>query len=160
MTDTQRIIPAPIRKVMRVRASRERAFEVFAAKMGSWWLKDHSVVKQVANTEQADVLIEPREGGRWYEVGANGSEYQWGRVIAWDPPARLVLAWQLNGAFDYDPGFETIVEVIFIEDGPFTEVRFEHRDLERFGEGAASVRESMDGGWSEILAGYERAITG
>lgn len=154
MTDTQRIRPAPIRKVMRVRASRAHAFDVFASRMGSWWFKDHSVVAMLHATTQADVVIEPREGGRWYEVGANGAEYQWGRVLAWDPPARLALAWQLTGEFTYDPGFETIVEVTFAEDGEFTEVVFEHRGLERFGEIADKTRESMDAGWGAILGGY------
>lgn len=154
MTDTQRIRPAPIRKVMRVRASRAHAFDVFASRMGSWWFKDHSVVAMLHATTQADVVIEPREGGRWYEVGANGAEYQWGRVLAWDPPARLALAWQLTGEFTYDPGFETIVEVTFAEDGEFTEVVFEHRGLERFGETADKTRESMDAGWGAILGGY------
>lgn len=157
MTDMQRIKPAPIRKTMRVRASRERAFEVFT-QMGGWWLKTHSVLGQANGTAQADVVIEPRTGGRWYEVGEDGSQYDWGRVLAWEPPARLVLAWQLNGQFAYDKDFETTVEVTFAEDGEFTEVRFEHRDLERFGEGAAEQRDGMDAGWGQLLAGYEAAV--
>jgi uncharacterized protein YndB with AHSA1/START domain len=159
MNDTQRIKPAPVRKELRVRAGRERAFETFA-KMGAWWMKAHSVIAPLQKTEQADVVIEPRAGGRWYEVGSNGNEYDWGKVIVWDPPRRLVLCWQLGASFEYDPELETTVEVLFVEDGEFTNVSFEHRDLERFGEGAGPLRESMDGGWGELLEGFRKALEG
>ncbi|MCW3846845.1 SRPBCC family protein [Sphingomonas sp. LB-2] len=159
MTDTQRIQPAPIRKTMRVKASRERAFEVFVSRMGSWWYKDHSILRMREQIPQADVVVEPREGGRWYERGEDGSEYDWGRVLAWDPPGRLALAWQLTGDWEYDPDFETTVEVSFTEDGEYTEVVFEHRDLERYGE-AISQLAGMDAGWGAILAGYEKALAG
>ncbi len=128
--------------------------------MGSWWLKTHSVLKEVSDTPQKDVVIEPRAGGRWYEIGEDGSEYQWGRVLAWDPPGRLALAWQLSNKFVYDPDFETTVEVTFVEDGDATVVTFEHRDLERFGEAAAAQLEGMDGGWGQLLAKYEEAMAG
>jgi uncharacterized protein YndB with AHSA1/START domain len=72
-------------------------------------------------------------------------------VIAYEPPDRLVLAWQLNREFKFDPDFETIVEVLFEESGETTIVQFEHRDLERMGEGAAEQLEAMDGGWGMLL---------
>ncbi len=127
---------------------RERAFAVFA-KMGGWWLEGHSVLKQLHGTEQADLVIEPRTGGRWYELGENGKEYDWGRVLAWEPPARLLLCWQLNGEFTYDPALETTIEVTFTEDGDHTLVRFEHRDLERF---ARRPRRCATG-WIQVGAG-------
>jgi hypothetical protein len=75
-------------------------------------------------------------------------------------PDRLLLAWQLNAEFDYDPDLETTVEVRFTPDGDHTIVDFEHRDLERFGDKAAQVRgdfeSGMDGGWGELLAGDQR----
>jgi len=132
----------------------ERAFDVFANRMGSWWHKEHSIAQ---GTTQLDVIIEPRAGGRWYEKGADGSEHQWGRVIAWERPPRLVLAWQLNREFDYDPDFETTVEVTFEPAGDGTLVRFEHRDLERMGEGAAESTEAMDGGWGMLLDLFQAA---
>lgn len=144
----QRIAPAAIRKTIEVRAPIDRAFRVFAERMGDWWHKEHSVAQ---GTTQADVVIEPRAGGRWYEKGADGSEHQWGRVIAYEPPHRLVLAWQLTREFQFDPDFETTVEILFEEQGDTTVVRFEHRDLERMGEGAAQQLESMDGGWGMLL---------
>lgn len=147
----QRITPAPIRKSLRVRASREKAFRVFAAGMGGWWIKGHSLLA----SPQRDVLIQPHAGGRWYEVAEDGSEQDWGRVLAYDPPERILLAWQLTADWAFDPDFETTVEVRFTADGDHTIVDFEHRDLDRFGDRASEIA-GMDGGWGELLAGYQR----
>ncbi len=154
----QRIAPAPIRHTLRVKASQEKAFDTFVAGMGGWWIKAHSLLK----SPQKDVVIEPRAGGRWYETGEDGSEQDWGKVVAWERPERIVLAWQLDADFDYDPAFETTVEVRFIPDGDHAVVEFEHRDLERYGDRAVEVRggyeSGMDGGWGELLAGYQREV--
>jgi uncharacterized protein YndB with AHSA1/START domain len=144
----QRIVPAAIRKTVTVNVPATRAFDVFASRMGSWWHKEHSIAK---GTTQADVVVEPRAGGRWYEVGADGSEQPWGKVIAYEPPRRLVLAWQLTREFQYDPSFETTVEITFEEKDGVTTVHFEHRDLERMGAGTVELLEGMDGGWGMLL---------
>jgi uncharacterized protein YndB with AHSA1/START domain len=145
---SQRIAPAAIRKTMEVNAPIDRAFAVFATRMGDWWHKEHSIAQ---GTTQKDVVIEPRPGGRWYEVGADGSEHPWGKVLAYDPPRRLMLAWQLTRDFLYDASFETTVEVTFEERDGKTVVQFEHRDLERMGTDAVEMLESMDGGWGMLL---------
>jgi hypothetical protein len=156
--ESQRIAPAPIRRSLRVRASPEKAFDTFVGGMGGWWMKSHSLLP----SPQKDVVVEPRAGGRWYEVGEDGSEQNWGKVLGWERPDRVLLAWQLNADWSYDPEFETTVEVRFTADGDHTIVDFEHRDLERFGERAAQVRgdyeSGMDGGWGELLAGYQRRV--
>ena len=155
--EAQRISPAPIRRSLRVKASQDKAFRTFVAGMGSWWMKSHSLLQ----SPQKDVLIEPETGGRWYEVGEDGSEQTWGRVLDWEAPDRVVLAWQLNADWTYDPDFETTVEVRFTPDGDHTIVDFEHRDLERFGEKAEAVRgdydTGMDGGWRSLLDLYQSA---
>jgi uncharacterized protein YndB with AHSA1/START domain len=151
----QRIAPAAIRKSIIVNAPIERAFTVFATRMGQWWHKEHSIAK---GTTQADVVIEPRAGGRWYEKGADGSEHQWGRVLAYDPPRRLILAWQLTREFAYDPNFETTVEVNFEERDGATLINFEHRELERMGADAVQMLESMDGGWGLLLDLYKAEV--
>ncbi len=151
--EAQRISPAPIRRTLRVRAGLEKAFDTFTAGMGGWWLKGHSLLA----SPQADVVVEPRAGGRWYEIGDDGSEQPWGKVLAWERPHLIRLAWQLDADWIYDPDFETIVEVSFTADGDNTIVEFEHRDLERFGDKAAQTRDAMDGGWGELLEGYRRA---
>jgi hypothetical protein len=156
--DVQRISPAPIRKRLRVKASREKAFDTFVAGRGGWWLKGPSLLQ----SPQKDVVIEPRMGGRWYETGEDGSEQSWGRVLGWERPDRVLLAWQLNAEWTYDPEFETRIEVRFTPDGDHIIVDFEHRDLERFGENAEAVRgdfdTGMDGGWSQLLAGYQQRV--
>ena len=154
--EAQRISPAPIAKSIRVNAPQQKAFDTFVGRMGKWWLKSHSLLK----SPQADVVIEPHPGGRWFEVGEDGSEQIWGRVLEWDAPNRVVLAWQLTGEWAYDADFETTVEVRFIPDGDHTMVEFEHRDLERFGPNADEIRggyeTGMDGGWAALLENYRQ----
>lgn len=153
--ETQRIRPAPIRKILRVKAPQEKAFRVFMSGMGGWWPKGHSLLK----SPQRDVVVEPRPGGRWYEVGEDGSEYMWGRVLEWDAPDRALLAWQLNGEWTYDPGFETEVEILFRADGEHTIVEFEHRKLEAFDRTARDGHVmSMDEGWGAILESYRAEV--
>lgn len=148
----QRIAPAAIRKTVEVKAPITHAFQVFATRMGEWWHKEHSIARE---TDQKDVVIEPRAGGRWFEVGADGSEHDWGRVLAYEPPHRLLLAWQLTREFQYDANFETTVEVRFEERGGLTIVEFEHRDLERMGADAVELFEGMDGGWGMLLGLFQ-----
>jgi uncharacterized protein YndB with AHSA1/START domain len=154
---SQRIAPAAIRKTIEVNAPIDRAFELFSTRMGEWWHKEHSIARETA---QADVVIEPRAGGRWYEVGADGSEHLWGRVLAYEPPRRLLLAWQLTREFHYDPAFETTVEVRFEEREGLTVVEFEHRDLERMGADAVQLLEGMDGGWAMLLGLFKARVEG
>ena len=144
------IMPAPVRKSIRVSAPRERAFEVFTAGIGRWWPKTH----HIGAADLDKIVIEPRQGGRWYERGVDGSECEVGKVLVWDPPVRLVLVWQLTPEFKYDPNLITEVEVRFItEDGGATRVELEHRNLERMGERANAMREKIDGpgGWGDLL---------
>ena len=154
---SQRIAPAAIRKTIEVKVPIDRAFEVFATRMGEWWHKEHSIARE---TTQADVVVEPRAGGRWYEVGADGSEHLWGRVLAYEPPHQLLLAWQLTREFQYDPNFETTVEVRFAERDGMTIVEFEHRDLERMGTDAVQLLEGMDGGWAMLLGLFKDRAEG
>ena len=110
----------------------------------------HHIGKQPART----AVIEPSVGGRWYEQGEDGSECEWGRVLVWEPPHRLVLAWQITADWQFDPSFITEVELRFIPEGTDrTRVEFEHRNLEAFGAKADSVREMIGapGGWPGIL---------
>lgn len=140
-----------IKKQLVVEAPIARAFEVFAATMGTWWPVEHHIGK----TAFAAIVIEPRVGGRWFERGTDGTECQWGKVLVWEPPARLVLAWQLDSTFKYDPALVTEVDIRFTAIGErSTRVEFEHRNLDRFGEVAAKIGPMMDEGWGQILASY------
>jgi uncharacterized protein YndB with AHSA1/START domain len=156
---TQRtIMPAPVRRSIQVGVSRERAFDVFTAGIGRWWPKTHHI-----GTADLDTLvIEPRQGGRWFERGVDGSECEVGKVLVWDPPARLVLAWQLTPEFKYDPELITEVEVQFIAEGAnATRVELEHRNLEQFGDRADAMRQQIDGpdGWGGLLQLFAQSAT-
>lgn len=150
--------PVPsLRKTLTVEASLERAFSVFTAKMSLWWPRQHHIGK----SPLLECVIEPQVDGRWYEVCEDGSTCQWGKVLVWEPPARLVLAWQLNAQFTYDPSLITEVDVRFTALGPKrTQVDFEHRNLERFGEGALAAAQLMDAGWGQILDAYVASAAG
>lgn len=130
-----------------------RAFELFTARMGAFWPAEHSI----GIAEIADVLVEPRFGGRWYERGVDGSECDWGRVAAWEPPGRVVLLWQIGVDWTMHPDLETDVEVTFTEDGPGrTRVDLAHRHLERYGGQADAMRAVFDspGGWTGTLTRF------
>jgi uncharacterized protein YndB with AHSA1/START domain len=154
MTMDRTITPASIRKTLVVKAEPAKAFEVFARRMHEW-----SPEVQTMTGSRRGLVIEPRVDGRWYEIGANGEEAQWGKVLAWEPPHRLLLAWQLDADFAYDPDLVTEVEIRFTGlDAGRTQVDFEHRDLERFGDRAAEAAQSLDskGGWSGSFEAYAR----
>jgi uncharacterized protein YndB with AHSA1/START domain len=152
----QTIQPAAIRKSLTVAAPPQKAFSVFTDGFDRWWPKSHTI--GTATLKKA--IIEPRQGGRWYGVDENGHEDDWGEVLAWEPPDRLLLAWRINGKWTYDANLLTEIEVRFTAtaDGG-THVEFEHRHLERMGEGAAEARAAMDspGGWGGILEGFKQA---
>jgi uncharacterized protein YndB with AHSA1/START domain len=141
--------PAPVRKSIFVNAPQRHAFEVFTAGIGRWWPKTH----KTGPTDLDRPIIEPKEGGRWYELEVDGTECEIGKVAVWDPPSRLVLIWQLTPEFTYDPDLITEVEVLFMPEGDGTRVELEHRDLERMGEKAEAMRETISGpgGWPALL---------
>lgn len=150
----QTITPAPVRKTLTVRTSPETAFRVFTEGFDRWWPRSHHIGK----AELAKAIIEPRVGGRWFELCVDGSECEWGEVLAWEPPSRLLLAWRLNAQWEYDPHLLTEVDVRFtrVDEGQ-TRVDFEHRGFERMGAGGEEARAGVDGpaGWSAILASFQ-----
>ena len=146
------IRPAPVRKNIFVDASQDHAFEIFTSGMGVWWPKSH----KLSEAELDAQIIEPKEGGRWYQRNLDGSECEIGSVAAWEPPARVLLIWQLNAQWTFDPDLKTEVEVRFAPEGSGTRVELEHRNLERLGDSAEGFREALDssGGWSGLLELY------
>lgn len=145
-----------VKKSISVRASQDVAFRVFTERMALWWPKEHHIGKAALES----IVLEPRVGGRWAERGADGSECDWGRVLAWEPPSRVVLAWQLDAGFRYDPKFETEVEIRFVTEGAArTRVELEHKHLERFGAAEAAMIESFESkdGWQLGLDAFGAA---
>src|SRR5204863_5320320 len=108
----------------------DQAFRAFTASMDSWWPREY----HIGQAEMAEVVLEPHAGGRWYEKGADGSECDWGHVLVWDPPHRLVVTWQINGMWQYDADATRAseIEVRFQAFGPNeTRIELEHRHIER-----------------------------
>ncbi len=147
----------PIRKQLTVAAPVATAFEVFTSKMGSWWNPQYTIGAEPL----AEVVLEPHVGGRWFERGEHGTECDWGRVLVWEPPGRVVLTWQITGDWSYDPDLVTELDVRFTHLGEAeTRVELEHRGLEALGEHAMPMRGIFDSptGWAGLLEGYAAAV--
>ena len=142
---------APIVRAMTVKASPQRAFDVFTVNMGQWWPKAHTIGAQPFE----EVIMEPRTGGRWFERAPDGAETNWGKVLAWEPPGRVVLAWQISTAWAYDPDLLTEVEMSFAPQADGTTlVTLEHRKLELFGATAESMAGQLGSGWQGVLQAF------
>jgi len=155
---TQPTIYAPVVRSITVATSRDRAFKVFTEQIGTWWPKDYSI----GDADMADFVVEPKVGGRWYEIGVDGAECDTGRVLVYEPPERVVFAWHINGEwqFDPDPEHASEVEVRFVADGPnSTQVELEHRSFERHGDTAAGVHRAVGdtSGWNYCLERFAAA---
>jgi len=156
MTTTTQTVPS-VQKSVTVNASVEHAFRVFTEGFDTWWPRGH----HIGNKPLQKAVIEPRTGGRCYGREADGHECQWGTVMAWEPPRRLLLAWQidLNWQFDPDLSHASEVEVRFTPAANgMTRVDLEHRHFERHGEGFERMRTSVggDGGWGMLLQMFGR----
>ena len=142
---------AAINHSVTVRAPPGRAFDLFAGQMERWW----PAGKTVAKVPHATIIVEPRVDGRWFERDAAGNETQWGKVLAWEPPGRLLLGWQINSQWTYDPSLLTEVELTFTAQAAGgTRVTLEHRNLERFGADAERVAGQINLGWPSRLADF------
>jgi uncharacterized protein YndB with AHSA1/START domain len=144
--------PNSVRKVMSVEAPQSVAWRVFTSEMGTWWpLARYKIGKAPA----VDAVMEPRVGGRWYERGEDGSSCDWGRVVLWEPPSRLVLTWDINANWQFDPTLNTEIEVRFVAEGDArTRVELEHRRLDRYGPHRDRMRAifETEGDWGRLLA--------
>lgn len=142
---------APIVRTVQVKVPPARAFAIFTDHFADWWPKGGTIGQK----PHVAVILEPRPGGRWFERDADGAETEWGQVLAWEPPGRLLLGWQIDSQWAYDPSFITEVEMTFAPSpGGGTIVTLEHRDLERFGADAAKHAERLGGGWPTHLANF------
>ena len=149
----------PIRRTVTLRAAPARAFDAFTERMTEWWPRAYTW--SVGDLER--IVIEPWQGGRWYEVRRGGGEEVWGTVLEWDAPARLTLSWQIRAdrTPERDVAHASEVDVRFFEDGPGeTRLELTHDGFARHGRGAAEYRAGMDGpeGWTEILSRYAGSV--
>lgn len=149
---TNQVQATSIRSEMVVEAPIERAFTVFTEGIGTWFPKEYNLL----SVEIAERVFEPKVGGRIYDRGTDGSECQWGRVLAYEPPSRVVFSWDISSQWqiETDRAKTSEVEVRFVsEDERRTRVELEHRNLDRHGEGWEGLRESVgsEGGWPGAL---------
>ncbi len=131
-----------VRKTVSVDCTVEEAFRVFTADALSWWpVESHSIHQSVS-----EIVFEPHAGGEVYEISESGERGHWATVLQWEPPNRLVLAWNILER----EGDLTEVEVQFHPDGEGTRVELEHRAFERWEDGE-QARTSYDEGWVLVL---------
>jgi uncharacterized protein YndB with AHSA1/START domain len=133
---------------------RARAFEVFTD-MAAWWPPSHHTGEE----PWVAIVLEPQPPNRWFEVDAKGAEAPWGRVLRYEPPARLLLDWQLDTEFAYDATLHTDVDVRFEPlDAERTRVELVHR-LDGYGDRAAQMLEifSQPDAWQGVLDAYAAA---
>jgi uncharacterized protein YndB with AHSA1/START domain len=143
-----------------VNAPIDRAFRVFTEDFDLIKPPEHNIL----GVEGVHTILEPRVGGRIFDRGADGSECHWGRVLVYEPPARLVFGWHISPRWQLESDLERTseVEVRFIaEDAARTRVELEHRYLDRHGEGWESERDAVagDGGWPLYLQRFAGLIT-
>jgi uncharacterized protein YndB with AHSA1/START domain len=142
-----------------VEAPIERAFSVFTADIGSWWPPANHILE----AELAEMVFEPRVGGHIYDRGVDGSESRWARVLAYEPPERIVFSWDisLQWKLETDPERTSEVEVRFIPEGlERTRVELEHRGIERHGEGWEQMRAAVGSpnGWNGGLEAFAQRL--
>jgi uncharacterized protein YndB with AHSA1/START domain len=147
-----------VRTSVVVETPAEHAFSVFTEGIGTWWHPDHHLL----DGELAEMVFEPRVGGHIYDRTVDGRECRWARVLAYDPPERVVFSWDIDVRWEIeaDPEKTSEVEVRFIAEGPRrTRVELEHRNLERHGEGWEGMRGAVasDGGWGSGLRRFADA---
>jgi uncharacterized protein YndB with AHSA1/START domain len=150
VTDAQTAIE-PVHKTLVVNCSRERAFEVFTREIGTWWPLGMYSIGEDRITE---VVFEEQVGGRIFERHNDGGEGEWGRVLAWEPPARFVMSWYPG----HDPSEATELEVRFASEGDGTRVDLDHRGWEILAARAQELRKGYDSGWGEVLGYYTRHL--
>ena len=154
MTSPRRTSPAaipPVRKSVFVRVTPEVAFRRFTTEIGRWWpVRTHSLGAEKA----VEAVMEPRVGGRLFERQVDGTELPWGWVIAWEPPARVVLAWHVG----MEPSDDQEVELRFVAEDGGTRVELEHRGWEKLAELGREQRDGYDAGWTGILGLYVQSL--
>ena len=148
-----------VRASIVVEAPLERAFSVFTDGVGSWFPPEYNLL----DVEIAERVFEPRVGGRVYDRGVDGSECHWARVLAYEPPNRVVISWDISPHWQIETDLENTseVDVRFISEAPErTRVELEHRNIDRHGEGWEQVRESVggEGGWPGCLRRFAERL--
>ncbi|HEY5187563.1 MAG TPA: SRPBCC family protein [Solirubrobacteraceae bacterium] len=158
-TPASPISVSPVTASIVVEAPLERAFSVFTEDIGSWWPAGHHILE----AELAEMVFEARVGGHIYDHGVDGSESHWARVLAYEPPHRVVFSWDisLQWQLETNPERASEVEVRFVADSPErTRVELEYRGIERHGEGWEQMQAAVGSpnGWNSGLAAFAHRL--
>jgi uncharacterized protein YndB with AHSA1/START domain len=156
---TTEVQQTSIRTEVVVEAPIGRAFRTFTEDFDRIKPRDHNMLE--ADIDES--VFEPREGGRVYDRGVDGSACQWARVLAYEPPQRIVFSWDISPQFqiESDLAKTSEVEVRFIAETPErTRVELEHRNLDRHGEGWPGERDAVggEGGWPLYLERFANLL--
>ncbi|WP_426242516.1 SRPBCC family protein [Nocardioides sp. LHG3406-4] len=151
---------ASVRKHVVVDVPLEQAFAVFTERFGDFKPREHNLL----GVPIARTMFEPRVDGHIYDVGEDGSECRWARVLAYEPPSRVVFSWDIGPTWqlESDAANASEVEVRFVADGPErTRVELEHRGIDRHGPGWEAVRDGIEGdaGWPLYLDRFAALTT-
>ncbi len=151
---------ALVRKEVIVEAPQERAFTVFTERFGDFKPPEHNLL----NVPIAETVFEPKVGGHIYDLGVEGSKCRWARILAFEPPSRVVFSWDIGPTWqiESEPENTSEVEVRFVAEGPDrTRVELEHRNIDRHGPGWEAVSEGIEGdaGWPLYLDRYAALLT-
>ena len=152
---TPKTATASVQTSIVVDAPIDRAFSVFTDGIGTWWPPEHHIL----SAELAAMVFEPRVGGHIYDKGVDGSECRWARVLAYEPPNRVVFSWDINLSWELETDLAKTseVEIRFREEAPDrTHVELEHRNLERHGDGWEAMRDAVGSpeGWGSVLGSF------
>jgi uncharacterized protein YndB with AHSA1/START domain len=144
-----------------VQAPIDRAFRVFTEQLGAFKPREHNMLA----VEIAETVLEPHVGGAVFDRGVDGTICRWARVLAHEPPDRLVISWDISPRWqiETDPNRSSEVEIRFIAAArDRTRVELFHRHLERHGEGWESIRDGVAGGdgWPLYLQRFAELCTG
>ena len=147
--------PPAVRRHIVVDATIEEAFSVFTEQFGDFKPPEHNLLAAPI----AETVFEPRVGGHIVDRATDGSECRWARVLAYEPPDRVVFSWDIGPQWqlETDPDNASEVEVRFIAEGPErTRVELEHSNIDRHGPGWQAVADGVgdDAGWPLYLARY------
>jgi uncharacterized protein YndB with AHSA1/START domain len=150
-----------VRRQIRVNAPINEAFRVFTERFGDFKPREHNLLQAAI----AETVFEPRVGGHIYDRAVDGSECRWARILAFDPPDRVVFSWDISPRWQLETNLDLTseVEVRFVAETPErTRVELEHRNLDRHGSGWESVRDGVDheAGWPLYLQRYAALFEG
>jgi uncharacterized protein YndB with AHSA1/START domain len=150
-----------VRRQVVVDAPIERAFAVFVERFGDFKPKEHNLL----GSPIAETRFEQHVGGHIFDRAEDGRECRWARVLAYEPPDRVVFSWDISPYWqlEADEAKASEVEVRFVAETPHrTRLELEHRNLDRHGPGWEGVRDGVadDAGWPLYLARYAEVVAG